>query len=136
MYSMEVWTLLCLPFALSCSLENLWRSGVPGGGDFTDRRVFGKECKDDRELTEFGEDRVFNDLRYTINNDKLLKLGWTEVRPCATYKLCDMSCCADLLAAVGTLISPAGAIVNITPRSPVLLLVVEELGVNSSQLTL
>ncbi|CAN0330537.1 unnamed protein product [Ascophyllum nodosum] len=41
-------------------------------------RVFGKECKDDRELTEFGEDRVFNDLRYTINNDKLLKLGWTE----------------------------------------------------------
>lgn len=42
-------------------------------------RVFGKDGKAEEELTEFGEDRVFNDLRYTINNDKLQELGWVEV---------------------------------------------------------
>lgn len=43
-------------------------------------RIFGRDTADAmRELTEFGEDRVFNDLRYTINNDKLQELGWREV---------------------------------------------------------
>lgn len=32
------------------------------------------------KATEFGDDRVFNDLRYTINSDKLHALGWREVR--------------------------------------------------------
>lgn len=43
-------------------------------------RMFGNEGVDPEKLADFGEDRVFNDLRYTINNDKLLKLGWKEVR--------------------------------------------------------
>lgn len=43
-------------------------------------RIFGKSEDEVKELTEFGEDRVFNDLRYTINNGKLQELGWTEVR--------------------------------------------------------
>jgi UDP-glucose 4,6-dehydratase len=30
------------------------------------------------ELMTFVEDRVFNDLRYFINNDKLFELGWRE----------------------------------------------------------
>lgn len=34
---------------------------------------------DGDKTTEFGDDRVFNDLRYTINSDKLHALGWTEV---------------------------------------------------------
>lgn len=36
--------------------------------------------QDGEKVTEFGDDRVFNDLRYTINSDKLHALGWTEVR--------------------------------------------------------
>lgn len=43
------------------------------------RRIFGKSNEDESKLTEFGDDRVFNDLRYTINNDKLEELGWKEV---------------------------------------------------------
>ena len=27
------------------------------------------------------EDRMFNDLRYTINSDKIIDLGWREVMP-------------------------------------------------------
>lgn len=43
-------------------------------------RIFGKSDKSEHEkMTEFVEDRVFNDLRYTINNNKLQELGWTEV---------------------------------------------------------
>lgn len=42
-------------------------------------RIFGMADEDVSKLTEFGEDRVFNDLRYTINNDKLQALGWEEV---------------------------------------------------------
>ena len=43
------------------------------------RRIFGKSNEDESKITEFGDDRVFNDLRYTINNDKLEELGWKEV---------------------------------------------------------
>lgn len=35
--------------------------------------------EDGQQSTEFGDDRVFNDLRYTINSDKLHALGWKEV---------------------------------------------------------
>ena len=44
------------------------------------RRIFGKSNENESKLTEFGDDRVFNDLRYTINNNKLEELGWKEVR--------------------------------------------------------
>ncbi|CAM9130341.1 unnamed protein product [Discosporangium mesarthrocarpum] len=40
--------------------------------------IFGKDMKDSGGKLEFGEDRVFNDLRYTINSDKLVQLGWRE----------------------------------------------------------
>lgn len=43
-------------------------------------RIFETDSDDGEKVTEFGDDRVFNDLRYTINSDKLHALGWTEVR--------------------------------------------------------
>lgn len=53
----------------------------PCSNAFKTFRIFGKEDEAEKGLlTEFGEDRVFNDLRYTINNDKLQELGWKEVR--------------------------------------------------------
>ena len=42
-------------------------------------RIFEMGAADGDKATEFGDDRVFNDLRYTINSDKLHALGWTEV---------------------------------------------------------
>ena len=37
------------------------------------------ECTDkENELITFVEDRAFNDLRYYINSDKLMRLGWRE----------------------------------------------------------
>eukprot|EP00752_Nemacystus_decipiens_P001304 g1294.t1 len=41
-------------------------------------RIFGMDSDGGDKATEFGDDRVFNDLRYTINSDKLHALGWTE----------------------------------------------------------
>eukprot|EP00904_Undaria_pinnatifida_P009244 jgi/Undpi1/544/HiC_scaffold_10.g04008.m1 len=41
-------------------------------------KIFGKSNENESKLTEFGDDRVFNDLRYTINNNKLEELGWKE----------------------------------------------------------
>jgi len=43
-------------------------------------RIFELGSEDGKGVTEFGDDRVFNDLRYTINSDKLHSLGWKEVR--------------------------------------------------------
>lgn len=43
-------------------------------------RIFEMPSEDGDKVTEFGDDRVFNDLRYTINSDKLHALGWREVR--------------------------------------------------------
>lgn len=43
-------------------------------------RIFEMASEDGDKATEFGDDRVFNDLRYTINSDKLHALGWTEVQ--------------------------------------------------------
>jgi UDP-glucose 4,6-dehydratase len=41
-------------------------------------KLFGLEDKQS-ELMTFVEDRVFNDLRYHINSDKLFELGWREL---------------------------------------------------------
>ncbi|CAB1114697.1 unnamed protein product [Ectocarpus sp. CCAP 1310/34] len=41
-------------------------------------RIFELPSEDGDKVTEFGDDRVFNDLRYTINSDKLAALGWKE----------------------------------------------------------
>ncbi|CAN0507720.1 unnamed protein product [Ectocarpus sp. 12 AP-2014] len=41
-------------------------------------RIFELPVEDGDKVTEFGDDRVFNDLRYTINSDKLAALGWKE----------------------------------------------------------
>eukprot|EP00978_Attheya_sp_CCMP212_P027458 scaffold91942_cov52-Attheya_sp.AAC.3 len=43
-------------------------------------RLMGKADKE-KELITFVPDRVFNDLRYTINSSKLHALGWTEEMP-------------------------------------------------------
>ncbi|CAM9890837.1 unnamed protein product [Scytosiphon promiscuus] len=40
--------------------------------------IFEMDPEDGQQSTEFGDDRVFNDLRYTINSDKLHALGWKE----------------------------------------------------------
>lgn len=40
-------------------------------------KIFNKEDRED-ELITFVPDRKFNDLRYTINSDKLHELGWVE----------------------------------------------------------
>jgi len=42
--------------------------------------ILGRE-EDADELIEFVPDRRFNDLRYTINSQKLHELGWTEEMP-------------------------------------------------------
>jgi len=41
---------------------------------------FGLQDEEEKWIT-FVPDRKFNDLRYTINSDKLAKLGWTEEMP-------------------------------------------------------
>jgi UDP-glucose 4,6-dehydratase len=41
-------------------------------------RLSGHEAKES-ELLTFVEDRVFNDLRYSINSDRLFQLGWREL---------------------------------------------------------
>lgn len=50
-------------------------------------RIFEMDPGDGEKSTEFGDDRVFNDLRYTINSDKLHALGWKEVggQPAGRY---------------------------------------------------
>lgn len=40
-------------------------------------KAFGRESQEEKWIT-FVPDRKFNDLRYTINSDKLHKLGWKE----------------------------------------------------------
>jgi len=40
-------------------------------------KIFGLEDKEDEYIT-YVPDRQFNDLRYTINSDKLHRLGWKE----------------------------------------------------------
>ena len=40
-------------------------------------KIFGRESEEDKWIT-FVPDRKFNDLRYTINSDKLHSLGWNE----------------------------------------------------------
>ena len=35
--------------------------------------------KNESEMITYVEDRVFNDLRYHINSDKLIELGWKEL---------------------------------------------------------
>jgi dTDP-D-glucose 4,6-dehydratase len=40
-----------------------------------------KSSEDIDEHIEFVEDRNFNDFRYSISNDKLIQLGWTECVP-------------------------------------------------------
>ncbi len=49
-------------------------------GSFGRCRIFEVDSDNGKNVTEFGDDRVFNDLRYTINSDKLHALGWKEVR--------------------------------------------------------
>jgi len=41
-------------------------------------KLSGQESKEN-ELLTFVEDRVFNDLRYSINSDRLFELGWREL---------------------------------------------------------
>jgi dTDP-D-glucose 4,6-dehydratase len=41
-------------------------------------KLFGKEDRE-QELITFVPDRKFNDLRYTINSNKLHELGWKEL---------------------------------------------------------
>jgi dTDP-glucose 4,6-dehydratase len=41
-------------------------------------RLSGHETKE-KDLLTFVEDRVFNDLRYSINSDRLFQLGWREL---------------------------------------------------------
>ena len=36
------------------------------------------KCPNPREHIEFVPDRPFNDVRYFISSDKLMKLGWKE----------------------------------------------------------
>jgi dTDP-D-glucose 4,6-dehydratase len=41
-------------------------------------RLAGYEAGKEHEMKTFVEDRVFNDLRYHINSDRLFELGWKE----------------------------------------------------------
>jgi len=41
-------------------------------------RLSGYEAGKESEMITFVEDRVFNDLRYHINSDRLIELGWKE----------------------------------------------------------
>ena len=75
---------------MAAAFDTLLHSGVDGEvynigceDEYTNLEVAEKivkmvmpECKDPKEQITFVADRPFNDVRYYINSDKLMALGW------------------------------------------------------------